>query len=127
MPMVIILALRWWYSAGWLWAWRRSVNERLQWCLETFSMPALVRTWFSPFKQTYSRAQSGSIDLKVQAAVDNLISRIIGTLARTFILLAGLVCMVGSIASGLLIVLLWPIVPLLPLVSIVLFSVGAGV
>lgn len=125
--MVIILALRWWYSAGWLWAWQRSVKERVRWCIEAFSMPALVRTWFSPFKQTYSKAREGSIDLKVQAAVDNLVSRIIGTLARTVILIAGLVCMISSVVSGILIVLIWPFIPMMPFIGVILMVLGVGV
>lgn len=89
-------------------------------------MKALVRTWFSPFKQTYSSAKNKSIDLKVQAAVDNFISRVIGSLARTLILLAGLLCIVGSIASGILIVVLWPFIPLLPFISVILTAAGVG-
>lgn len=125
--MVIILGLRWWYSAGWQWAWQRSINERVRWCIEAFSMSALARTWFSPFKQTYSKAREGSIDLKVQAAVDNLVSRIIGTLARTIILMAGLVCMIGSVVSGILIVLIWPFIPMMPFIGVLLMVLGVGV
>ncbi|GIW60775.1 MAG: hypothetical protein KatS3mg087_1841 [Patescibacteria group bacterium] len=127
MPMIIILALRWWYSAGWRWAWQRSVNKRVRWCIESFSMTALVRTWFSPFKQTYSKAREGSIDLKVQAAIDNLVSRIVGTLARTIILMAGLVCMIGSVVSGILIVLIWPFIPMMPFIGVLLMVLGVGI
>lgn len=125
--MIIILALRWWYSAGWRWAWQRSVNKRVRWCIESFSMTALVRTWFSPFKQTYSKAREGSIDLKVQAAIDNLVSRIVGTLARTIILMAGLVCMIGSVVSGILIVLIWPFIPMMPFIGVLLMVLGVGI
>jgi hypothetical protein len=125
--MIIIFAVRWWYSAGWQWALQRSINQRIQWCLDAFSMKALVLTWFSPFKQTYSTVKNKSLDLKVQAAVDNFISRIIGSLARTVILLAGFVCMIGAIISGLVIVLAWPFIPLLPVVAIMLTATGVGV
>lgn len=127
MVMIIIYALRWWYSAGWRWAWQRSVNQRVTWCIEAFSMKALVRTWFSPFKQTHSNAKNKSIDLKVQAAVDNLVSRIVGSIARTIILIAGTVCIVGSIISGVIIFLSWSFIPLLPFFAIALTVLKVGV
>lgn len=126
MDMVILLAIRWWYTTGWQWAWQRSVTQRLSWCLEAFSIKALIRTWLSPFKQTYSSAKKGSIDLKVQAAVDNLVSRIIGSLARTVIILGGLLCMILSFASGIIIFLAWPFVPLVPLIGVALMMLGVG-
>lgn len=117
-PMIIVLALRWWYGAGWQWAWQRSVSQRISWCMEAFSLRQLIKTWFSPFKQTFSQSSKGSLDVRIQSMVDNLVSRIIGSLARTFIIGVGFICIVLSIVSGLLILILWPLVPLLPLLGI---------
>lgn len=123
--MVIVLVLKWWYGAGWQWAWKRSVSERIQWLNEAFSIPALMRTWFSPFKQTYNKVNKGSIDLRVQAAVDNFVSRMIGSLLRTVIILVGLVGIVLVFAIGIITVAVWPLIPLLPLVAVIL-SLGGG-
>lgn len=125
--MVILLALKWWYSAGWQWAWKRSVNSRINWVNESFSIPALIRTCFSPFKQTYSRANKGSIDLRVQAAVDNFVSRMIGSVLRTIIIFVGILCMSLTFVIGLAAVIIWPVVPLLPGVAIILSLSGFGV
>lgn len=125
--MVFILALKWWYGRGWLWAWDRSVNIRIKEYAEAFSMKQLIKTWFSPFKQTYNNAQNGSIDLKVQAFFDNIVSRFIGTLARTVLIFVGLLAILVAFISGIVIIIVWPFVPLLPLAGIVLALSGVGV
>ena len=120
--MFIFLCLRWWYSAGWGWVWKRSIKERLAWCSSFFSVQALIRTWFSPFKQTYSKNRNKSFDGAIQTAIDNFVSRIIGTLARSVILFAGLVCSIFVLFTGVTMVVLWPFIPVLPLISLVLVT-----
>lgn len=93
--------------------------QRLSWCMNMFSISALVRTWFSPFKQTVSKPRQASIDGKIQAAIDNLVSRVVGSIARTFIIVAGLICMFLALITGLVAVIVWPIIPLLPLILII--------
>ena len=124
--MVILLALKWWYSAGWHWVWTQSVSERINWVNQAFSISALVRTWFSPFKQTYSKVNKGSIDFRVQAAVDNFVSRFIGSILRTIIIIAGLLCMILAVTTGVLAIILWPVIPLMPLIAIILSVSGLG-
>lgn len=118
--MVLFLSLRWWYSSGWGWVWRRSVVARIKSCFDFFSTPTLIRTWFSPFKQTTKSARKGSIDTKIQTAIDNLVSRIIGTMARTVLIFIGLVCALLAFVSGVLMVIAWPLIPVTPLISILL-------
>ncbi len=125
--MVILLALKWWYSAGWQWVWTQSVSERINWVNQAFSISALVRTWFSPFKQTYSKVNKGSIDFRVQAAVDNFVSRFIGSILRTIIIIAGLLCMILAVTTGVLAIILWPVIPLMPLIAIIFSVSGLGV
>lgn len=123
--MVIWLCLRWWYGAGWQWAMKRAVLERLEWCNETFSILGLMRTWFAPFKQTYSKP-GGSIDLRVHAFVDNIVSRGVGFFARTFLIFSGLVASFFVILTGLLLVLLWPLAPVSLVASLVMMVIGVG-
>ena len=127
MPMVIILSLRWWYSAGWQWAWQRSVTQRVRWCVETFSIPQLIQTWFSPFKQTFTGSKKGSIDVQFRALIDNFVSRIIGFIARTFIILAGAICMFLAFISGVVLIITWPFIPVLPIIAIILMLAKVGV
>lgn len=122
--MVIMLVLRWWYGSGWHWVWQRSVVQRVQWCSETFSIPQLVKTWFSPFKQTYNRADKGSIDTRINALVDNFVSRIIGALARTVLIFTGLLFILAAFVSGVLFLLLWPFIPILPILAVIMTATG---
>ncbi len=125
--MFIWLCVRWWYNAGWAYAWQRAVVQRLGWCESTFSMGALLRTLFAPFKQTYTGGVKGSIGTHFRAAVDSLISRVIGFLVRSFLLFIGASCSLLVLLSGLLFMALWPLIPLLPVISLVLLALGVGV
>lgn len=124
--MIVMLCLRWWYGAGWRWAFERGVLVRMQRSLTAFSVKSLAKTWLSPFKQTVSDARKGSIDLKVQAAVDNLVSRVIGTLARTILIMCGLGLAGFSAVTGFVFLLIWPLLPLMPVIAVVL-AIGGSV
>jgi hypothetical protein len=124
--MFIWLSLRWWYSAGWQWAWERSVGQRVQWCVETFSLGTLVRTLFAPFKQTFAGQAKGSIGDFFRALVDKTISRVIGFFVRSFLIGIALGCIVFVFITGLLLLLLWPFIPLTPILAVVLLGIGVG-
>lgn len=79
-----------------------------------------MKTWFSPFKQTYSSKRKGSIDAKIQSAVDNFVSRVIGSIARTVLIACGLICALVAFVSGVLFIVAWPFIPALPVISLVL-------
>jgi hypothetical protein len=123
--MVIWLSLRWWYGAGWQWAIKRAIVERLQWCNQTFSITALIRTLFAPFKQTHSQP-GGSIDIRLHAFFDNVISRFVGFFARLFIIFAGLFIGLLALMSGFVFVALWPLAPLAIPLSLIMLAIGVG-
>jgi len=123
--MVIWLSLRWWYGAGWQWAMQRAIVQRLQWCNETFSMAAMLRTLFAPFKQTYNNG-GGSIDVKLHAFMDNIISRFVGFFARSFILFTGFIVSVFALVTGAIFVVLWPLIPAALPISLILIALGVG-
>lgn len=125
--MFIWLCVRWWYGAGWAYAWQRGVAQRLEWCESTFSMGNLLRTWFAPFKQTYAGGSKGSIGTLFRAFIDRLISRVIGFIVRSILLFAGAVCSIFVFVTGVIFLLVWPLLPLLPVISLILFSQGVGV
>ncbi|MEI7682753.1 MAG: hypothetical protein WCJ24_00435 [Candidatus Saccharibacteria bacterium] len=123
--MVIWLSLRWWYGAGWQWATNRAVVERLQWCNETFSITALIKTWLAPFKQTYSKP-GGPIDVRIHVFFDNVISRFVGFFARSFIILTGALASLAVLISGMFFVALWPLAPFALPVSLLMMIFGVG-
>jgi len=117
--MTIAYMLGWWYSQGWAWI-MHSIRDSLIAIEESFSVPILLKTWFSPWKQIQTPSSFRNF---FQAAIDNLISRFIGALIRTFMLITAIFMMAGIAVFGLLSLLLWPIFPLLivilPLASLV--------
>ena len=58
--------------------------------------------------------------------LDKLISRTIGFIARTFTILAGIIALTLKAVLGLLQIALWPLMPVMPVVGLILMStVGA--
>lgn len=119
--MAIAQMFVWWYSRGWQ-VFIDKLRTTLTNILDFFSMGSLVRTLFKPFRQISAEtaSSSSSLDLKFHMFIDRLVSRIVGFFSRLIILLAGsVIILLGGIFS-LILIILWPIVPLLPIVGLVL-------
>ena len=102
-------------------AWFLSVSD-------FFSMDSLIRTLFQPYRQISAETtSSGSLDLKFHAFIDRLVSRMIGFCSRLILLLVGVIIMVLAGLFDLIFIVLWPVIPLLPIAGIVMSIVGVGV
>lgn len=121
--MFIVGLLGWWYGAGWKQRFR-ALAERLLSTADYFSIDLLLRTLFAPYRQISAGQVRGPIGVQLRAFFDRLLSRIIGAIIRTFMIVAGLAGMLFYIVIGGLLVLLWGIVPLLPIIGIVLSVMG---
>lgn len=113
----------WWYGAGW----RRQgaeITHKMSGLLDTFSIALLLRTLFSPFRQISVGSVSGPIGLQMRAFFDRLVSRFIGALVRTAMIITG--CIVISFYGvwGILRVAMWPLLPLFPILGVVLWLSG---
>ena len=89
-------------------------------------MDSLIRTLFKPFRQISASAasDSASLDLKFHMFIDRLVSRFIGFFSRLTLLIAGsLIIIIGGIVS-LILIILWPIVPFIPIAGIILTITG---
>lgn len=84
-----------------------------------------MRTLFAPFKQTQSQGR-GSLDMRMRTFIDNLVSRFVGFFARSFIIIAGLVCSLFVLVTGVIFVVLWPLIPLALPVALILMAIGVG-
>lgn len=113
---MIIELLRWWYGPGWVHAVKR-IKTRTANVASAFSAGTLLKTLFAPWKRIQYTGKS--FDAKVQALIDNMVSRFIGTVVRLGVLLAALVMITGSAILSLAIVLVWPFVPLAIIVSVI--------
>lgn len=107
----------WWYGSGWKKAWRdcflwvRNVQA-------AFSIDVLLKTLFSPWKRIVT-LPGRSIDEKMRALVDNLVSRVIGFFVRSIVLVVALVMVVCTAVAGLAVAILWPLLPPLGMLLIV--------
>ena len=121
--MFIVGLLSWWYGAGWKQR-SRALAERLLSTADYFSIDLLLKTLFAPYRQISAGQVRGPLGVQMRAFFDRLLSRIIGAIIRTFMIVAGLVGMFLYIVVGGLLLILWGIIPLLPIIGIVLCILG---
>lgn len=101
-----------------------AVRDSLASIYDYFSLDLLLRTLFSPFRQISAGSVRGPIGVQLRALVDNLISRIIGGIVRTIVIVIGSVTLLLSCTLGLVRIVVWPLVPVLPVVFIMFALAG---
>lgn len=117
--MFVAGLLSWWYGRGWR---ERSqlVGERIVRTFDYFSVDLLVKTWFAPFRQISAGSVKGSISVMLRAWVDRLISRVVGAFVRTFMIVFGVVTILLQSILGVLELIFWAVLPLLPIVGAIM-------
>jgi hypothetical protein len=123
MSMVIVWALSWWYGTGWK-AFLLGLRERLEASYDYFSIGLLASTLFAPFRQISAGNVSGPIGIRLRAFVDKLISRFIGAIVRLVLIIAGIVWLFVQAVGGAIALVLWAVVPILPLVGFIIMLSG---
>ena len=122
--MILLTLLSWWYDRGWKGQAAR-VKRRVARMAEYFSLGLLARTLFDPFRQIDAGApQGGNVNMQMHALFDRTFSRIIGFAVRSCSIFIGLGAVGFSAVTGALQLALWPLVPALPLIGLVLFAMG---
>lgn len=121
--MLLWAFLSWWYGAGWR-SRARLIMERFDSITDYFSIGLLLRTLFSPFRQISAGKVRGSIDAQMRAFFDQLISRIIGAIVRTMLIVVGTGALVLTGLVGLVVLVLWAFVPLMPIAGVMLWLIG---
>ena len=88
-----------------------------------FSVPTLLKTFFSHWRRYYSSYGKGfSIARYSEAFVFNMMSRIIGAILRVFFIVAGVLAEILIFILGVIIFLAWFLLPLV-LISGLIFSI----
>ncbi|GAC1370717.1 MAG: hypothetical protein NVSMB39_3860 [Candidatus Saccharimonadales bacterium] len=109
--MLLMEYFRWWYGPGW-----RDNAVRLQARLIdiylSFSVPILLPTMFAPWRRIIT-PPGKTIGDKFRAGFDNLLSRTIGFTVRLGALIIAIGMIAGTGLIGGIILLLWPLLPLL--------------
>lgn len=118
---MIIELLRWWYGPGWIQSFRR-INTRTAGVAHAFSAGTLLKTLFAPWKRIQYTGKS--FDAKMQAMMDNLVSRTVGFTVRLLVLITAVVMIAGSLVLSVSIVVAWPLVPILIIYSLFKGIVG---
>lgn len=123
--MLLVGFVSWWYGAGW----RNQIKEielSIRRTSDFFSISLLLKTLFSPFRQISADVTGNDIGSRFRAWGDRMFSRVIGAFMRTFMIIFGLITLLLTLLIGLVRLVLWPAVPILPVVGlIVMISVGA--
>lgn len=121
--MFLVGLLSWWYGEG-LKARLSQTWQHIRGVTEVFSVGQLLMTLFSPFRQVSAGSSGGSLVDKFQAFIDKTISRFIGAMIRLFTILTGLVVIFAVFIYEHLILILWPLVPVLIVAGVIATSVG---
>ena len=125
--MAITEMLTWWYAKGWSVFIRKILNFMTN-IVDFFSMDSLLRTLFQPFRQISAAAANAdsSLDLKFHMFIDRLVSRAVGFVSRLFLLIVGLIIIIGGGLISLILIIIWPLVPFLPIIGIILSVMGVA-
>lgn len=121
--MFLVGIISWWYGKGFLNR-IRLAKDRLRFTADKFSIDLLLRTLFNPYRQISAYAVGTSFAEKVRAYFDRLLSRIIGTIVRSFMIIFGVIILLLLVIFSLLILVLWFVIPMLPIIGLILMATG---
>jgi hypothetical protein len=115
--------LSWWYGDGFL---RRIqiTQKRLISSADIFSISLLIRTLFNPFRQISVDATGASLPEKIRAFFDRLLSRIIGAIVRSFMILFGSMFIFLRLILEVIMITFWLFMPILPVIGAILMVLG---
>ena len=121
--MFLVDITSWWYGNGFI---RRIsiAKANFRKTLDFFSIQILLKTLFKPYKQISADESSNSINMFFQVFFDKLISRIVGLFARTFMIVMGIIVIIFQSILSCLTIIIWLIIPILPVAGIILAIIG---
>ena len=73
-----------------------------------FSLPQMVGSWFSPWKRMVEgRGRKWNLEDLAAFVIVGLISRIIGAILRTLVIIVGIICLFITIVGGVGVFVFW--------------------
>lgn len=100
------------------------LSERTASLYDYFSFGLIARTFFAPFRQISAGRVQGPLGVQLRAFVDKLVSRFIGAMVRSAIVLTGIVAIGIGWLVGLVQIIIWPFLPIAPVGGILLALAG---
>jgi len=107
---MVFVMMRWWYTRGWALCLTRT-QARGRRVAQNFSAGQILGSLFAPWRQIVAGG-GRNIQERLQDAVSNGVSRLVGFVIRFFVLLASGVIFIGIGVFGVVEVVAWPLVPL---------------
>lgn len=122
--MVIFGLFQWWYLRGWG-IFLKKFSNQLKDAADFFSIRLLITNLFAPFRQiSVGESSSPSLSARLSAFLDRLLSRLIGTVVRLFLLIVGIIIIVFQAIIGIAVVILWPLAPFAMVACLILAIIG---
>lgn len=123
--MIIVELLSWWFTAGWL-TFAKKLSDSISGLTDFFSLSSLIRTLFQPYRQISAGKtnNNASLELKFHAFTDRLVSRCVGFVSRLVLIIIGLILIIISATLGTILLILWPLIPIIPAAGIILTIMG---
>ncbi len=121
--MLLTALFSWWYTTGWTDI-AHSIDRRFHGALNFFSVGLLARTLFDPYRQIAAVKGNGSMDAQLRAWADRSFSRMIGAVLRSIFIVTGLFSAVFVLLFGLFQMVMWPCIPLLPVIALLGMALG---
>jgi hypothetical protein len=121
--MFLMGMFSWWYTEGWR-ARVRITRERLIASTDYFSIGLLITSLFAPFRQISAGQVDGPIADRMRAFADRSISRLVGSIVRSGMILSGLVVMLFQSLFGAIEIAVWPVIPFFPVIGLIMMIIG---
>lgn len=102
------------------------VLARVLGVLRYFSVGLLLMSLFAPFRQISAGQVRGNIKTRFMAWFDRQFSRVIGAIVRTILIFIGLILATFVGILGLILIILWPFLPIAPLLGLFAMQSGVG-
>jgi len=121
--MFLVGMISWWYGRGWRGQFVR-VRNRLAQTADFFSIGELLKTLFAPFRQISAGSANGSFGAAIRGFFDQLLSRIIGGIVRTFTIIIGIIVLLFQALYEFIILVVWLFLPAFPVVGFIMMAIG---
>jgi hypothetical protein len=117
--------ISWWYTDGYK-LFVGKLFSKLGDTIDLFSIGSLLKTLFAPYRQIAANETGVSVDDKIIAFIDRLVSRFVGGVARLGIVIAGILVILLQFVGSIIMFVVWPLLPLTPILFIVLAVMGVS-
>lgn len=114
----MITYFSWWYGQGMI-DFYQAILVMTGKIYAYFSVFTLIRTLFDPWKRDNYSVENASLQARLKIALDNLLSRLIGSVIRIFTMLFGFFVTTAFFLFMMLILVLWLTLPVVVLFLII--------